>query len=1039
MNKRGIWIIIAAVSLSAYFWIASRYPDLNAKALIAEQGTVADTISAYPIYTISPSDTTWQKILYTTANWANDNRKGMTYGVLMAALLFTLMSYIRFDRIQSRWWEKIAGLLIGTPLGLCVNCSAPVFKGILRSRRLEMSFTAMFASPTLNIVVLTMVFSLFPFYVGVIKVAFTLFAVFVVVPLLNRTKLVNEPIRDFNAPPSRFTPTSNALTIDDSESWTKSIVGAGSDFIKNLWFMIVRTVPLMLLAGFLGAAVSHLINLESVLVEDSLPLIALTAIVGVFLPVPMAFDVMLSHALYQQGLPMSIVVTLLCTLGIFSVYSFSIVWTSASPRWALHLFGALVVMGFVVGVVAQPLHEIFYTTSNVHEYLSLRAKNRPAASAPNELLVRNTNVAVSSNQLTTNTVIDNDAVRIKRFAFQKKDQTAPKPFIKREGYDWGITDGFRFSIIDYPDPFWIGRGTAAGDFNRDGWPDLVLGSETGFYLYKNIGGKFQKVDHHQAWIHNQNVYAVAFVDFNNDGWPDLFFSTYRNGNFILMNNNGLFDFEKPKVVPNNKGVITVSPAFADINGDGFIDIYNGNMALGVVTGSHDYRQGRENSVVYNRNLTFEEKPIDGVSGESMSTLISDINNDGIADIYVGQDFIVPDKLFMGQKSGIYKQIKGSDNLIPTTPIFSMGADSGDYNNDGRLDFLITGTIALTRQVGKEAIDGVSPAEYKKGKWGAEICRNIHDSSYRQRCQAVRASQFLADGHSARNLKLAECRKLSTETDIQDCLLSAMWTLITRDDLARDCNTQFKDEPKLQEVCDILKRRGPRYPASLFQHSMKQENQPVLYQSTADGTFINVNSLNPNQPVYKHPGGWTWNTRFIDLDNDGWLDIFNAEGAVRVNEYGWNVFMKNVHGEKFEQHQFQYNLTDDFNLFSYAAADFDLDGDVDIIGNSSTGPVQIYENTAAREHSSIAIALEDTKRNFYGIGAKIKIEADEAPQQQLREIKASGGYQSFDIPVAYFGLDRNKAVRAITVTWPDGKNDRIEGPFDAGFQYTISRK
>ena len=114
----------------------------------------------------------------------------------------------------------------------------------------------------------------------------------------------------------------------------------------------------MVLAGLLAAIVIHLIPLEKVAALDVgvLSMLAVAAI-GIFLPLPIALDIVLSAALIALGVPMIYVATLLFTLGIYSVYSFSIIWTTISPRVATVL--AIVLMGFgiLAGVIADQFHQ----------------------------------------------------------------------------------------------------------------------------------------------------------------------------------------------------------------------------------------------------------------------------------------------------------------------------------------------------------------------------------------------------------------------------------------------------------------------------------------------------------------------------------------------------------------------------------------------------------------------------------------------------------------------------------------------------------
>lgn len=202
---------------------------------------------------------------------------------------------------------------------------------------------------------------------------------------------------------------------------------------------------------------------------------------------------------------------------------------------------------------------------------------------------------------------------------------------------------------------------------------------------------------------------------------------------------------------------------------------------------------------------------------------------------------------------------------------------------------------------------------------------------------------------------------------------------------------------------------------------------------ADGTtFVLRDGEFPG--AYDHPGGWTWATRIVDLDNDGWQDIFNSEGVIRKNSYGWNVFLKNFDGTRFEPKQFSLGLVDDFGLYSFSLLDFDHDGDLDIIGNSAEGPVQVYVNNHGRK--TIAVSLEAHSGNRLAIGAKIIVTSDS--QSQIREIKASGGYQSFDPPIAYFGLGDAENVSGISVQWPDGKRTEIQKSLATSKHYKIRR-
>ena len=1038
-KQRFIIVVLLGLVVSGFFWGGSRYPDLNEKAMMAGEQSVADTLSVWPIFTVLDSDSLAMKIAKTTANWSNDNKKGMVYGVFLGGIFMTLISYLSLSGIHGSFRQTLMGFFLGAPLGVCVNCAAPVFKGIASSRRLETAFATMLSSPTMNIVVLTMVFTVFPLYMGLVKVAFSLLAIFVVVPALSRL-LANEDLP--SDPPQAEVEALAGLAgaqchIPGNEAWGRALKESFIDLFQSLRFLTIRTVPLMLLAGFLGAALSHSVNLDQLLGVSGVWAIFVASLVGVFLPLPVAFDVILTSALYTQGLSIGVTLSLLCTLGIYSIYALFITWTTASRQWALALYTIFVVMGVGVGMVGEYLHTAFYVEPNIQAYRTLTVgdyrQSQVAIDRQNapEFEVRPALMAPDFEPFGT----QGEAVLYA--PFRESISRSKGGFVKHEGYSLGLVRGFRYGIRDYPDPFWIGRGTAAGDFDGDGWEDIVLGSNRGPRLYRNRGGSFQEVAISNDFMRSLLVYAVAFVDMDNDGWQDLFLTTFMKGNFFVRNHQGVFQWQRPIKVDNGGGVLTISPGFGDFDGDGLLDIVNGNMALGVVTGSWQLTKGRGNYLTYNRGFRFETEGLPGYSGETMSSLVSDLNGDGFLDIYFGNDFVIPDNILLGTKKDVFVAHGREPNGIQT-PVFSMSADSGDINNDLKLDFLVTGTLGKRSFVGKSPIDGVVPEEYSKHTWMLDACYTIKNPVVKENCIINRRTNHMVNLTDARNVEASTCEQLPTEVERQDCLLASMWLLITGERKVEDCRGEFRHDPLLKDVCEVVALKGEAMKPGDFPKALPQKDDSFLYLGRKDGSFVDINREKQGYPHrYRHPGGWTWNTKLADLDHDGYLDIFNAEGTVRQNDYGFNVLMKSIQGGFFLQKQFSAGLTDNFNLFSFVYSDFDNDGDLDIIGNSSVGPVQVYENQFTEGRGSISIELRDDQEgNHFGIGARVTIYFMDG-SAQMREIKASGGYLSFDHPKAFFGLGGHKEANKILVRWPDGDQQTIEADFLPG-RYIVKR-
>ena len=134
----------------------------------------------------------WE-IIANTANWISTNLLGMTFGVLFGAALLTLLSLVKKRSFEGSFANAALGAAIGAPLGVCVNCAAPIALGLHAGRmRLETTLAALLASPTLNIIVVTMSFALLPLYLAAIKLALALLMVLVAIPLLCKYVLVTE-------------------------------------------------------------------------------------------------------------------------------------------------------------------------------------------------------------------------------------------------------------------------------------------------------------------------------------------------------------------------------------------------------------------------------------------------------------------------------------------------------------------------------------------------------------------------------------------------------------------------------------------------------------------------------------------------------------------------------------------------------------------------------------------------------------------------------------------------------------------------------
>ena len=178
-------------------------------------------------------------------------------------------------------------------------------------------------------------------------------------------------------------------------------------------------------------------------------------------------------------------------------------------------------------------------------------------------------------------------------------------------------------------------------------------------------------------------------------------------------------------------------------------------------------------------------------------------------------------------------------------------------------------------------------------------------------------------------------------------------------------------------------------------------------------------------------------KVADFDNDGWVDIFNAEGDVCRVKFGFNTLIRNMEGKGFEQKQFYWNLGGDFGLFSFSLIDFDNDGDLDIIRNSAVDPIRVFENLL-NDNNRIFFSISFLTGNKFGLNSKIWL-YDNKGGRQMHEIKAGGGYQSFDDPRDYFGLGKDSAIESLRVDFTGCSSLVIKKTFKPGAHYQILLK
>jgi uncharacterized membrane protein YraQ (UPF0718 family) len=335
--------VVLLLAIGAYFWTASRYPALYKKY---SAGTHVSATGAITFGTVLPVTATMplgQRVWRTSINWLQANEIGMTFGFFFGAAALTVLATLPRRRSGNAYLNSLVGAAVGMPLGVCANCVAPIGRGLYASgMSAESTLAAMFSSPTLNVVVLAMAFALFPLPIVGLKLATMLVMIFVFAPLVAARMA---------------RPAASAgecvIEVPAAATWAQALGTTAKTYAKSFWHVARVGLSLMLLAALLGALAVETIPQGGLHAPATLGGILLVALAGTFLPVPMAFDVVIAYVAMSRGVALPYVVTILCTLGIYSVYSFLVVGKTISWKIAAAAGGAVAALGAIAGIVAM--------------------------------------------------------------------------------------------------------------------------------------------------------------------------------------------------------------------------------------------------------------------------------------------------------------------------------------------------------------------------------------------------------------------------------------------------------------------------------------------------------------------------------------------------------------------------------------------------------------------------------------------------------------------------------------------------------------
>jgi len=516
-----------------------------------------------------------------------------------------------------------------------------------------------------------------------------------------------------------------------------------------------------------------------------------------------------------------------------------------------------------------------------------------------------------------------------------------------------------------------------------------------------------------------NGAGVGIGDFNNDGLPDIYFCGNLVGNKLYINKgNFVFEDVTERAGVACKGSWSTGVSIADVNGDGWPDIY--------VCKSGDPKSANRHNELFinNGDLTFTEKAAEyGLADVGLSNHASffDYDHDGDLDCYLlnnsfqsvsefdakpGQrtvrDTLGGNKLYRND-NGHFVDVSKEAGIYGSKIGFGLGVSVGDVNRDGWDDIYVS-------------------------------------------------NDFFERDYLYINNKNGTFTE-SLENQMREISLGAMgadMADINNDAYPEIFVTEMTPEGNARQKTKVLYESWDRYQQKVASGYYHQFPRNTLQLNNQNGSFSEIGRLSGVSTT-----DWSWGALIMDLDNDGWKDIFVANGIykdlldrdyldfysdpsvmrsmIKTQEKAILRVIDMIPSVKVPNYAFHNNkdltftnLSKEWGLntpsFSNGAAyvDLDNDGDLDLVVNNVNMPPFIYRNETNRKPESnfLMLSLKGSGKNTAAIGTEVTLYYN--GKMNYQELIPQRGFESTVDNRLHFGLGAAFTIDSLEVWWPDGK-------------------
>ncbi|CCH56949.1 ASPIC/UnbV domain protein [Fibrisoma limi BUZ 3] len=538
------------------------------------------------------------------------------------------------------------------------------------------------------------------------------------------------------------------------------------------------------------------------------------------------------------------------------------------------------------------------------------------------------------------------------------------------------------------------------------------------------------------YLYFYNGGGVAAGDINNDGLTDLYFVSNQGKNKLYLNRSKAGESLKFDDITDKAGVEGFSDwqtgvTMADVNGDGWLDIYV--CAVGNFRGL----EGANELYINNQDGTFTEKAADyglDFTGFSTQAAFFDYDHDGDLDMYLLNHAVHTSRSY-DRVSARYLRNNESGDYLYENQLVANGVKAGG-NKPVKFKNVSEKSGILGAAMGYGL--GIAVADLNNDGWeDIYVSNDFHEDDY----------YYInnQNGTFTESVKTAfqHVSRFSMGNDVADVNNDGYPDVMTLDMYPED---EAVEKSSLgEDPLDIY----------LFKMSfgyMNQYSRNCLQLNMSGKKFMEVGAMSGVAAT-----DWSWSPLLADYDNDGYKDLFVANGIVhRPNNLDYVKFASDdslryametsksldkkaigmmpegkVHNYLYRgtpSLRFDDKSTDwgfDKPTFSNGAtyADLDNDGDLDLITNNIDEPAGIYQNQANElfpDNKYVKIKLNGDSPNTFGVGAKVILKYGDS--LQVQQLMPTRGFESAVEPVLTFGMGPRTVIDSLIVIWP---NQRME--------------